>query len=459
MRLVIMIISALAIAVGQATAIQDSDVFFGVDGRKVSGSQLNTTLEIIEYRVETQRAVEPLLIFSPFSDPDVLGLIATDENLPLAVREVAANAILDQLYLADPYFKICSSNYLRELSISDERSLRLKGILGVAILEYTLFQQEGINNSESRRILRLQYAASQERDPQLRRAIDELTEGDPSVFIGSAAWEPLLAARKPYRRFDTVEHPAISEVEKPGPLIAAAWNDLRTVKTLSEQWIARLHNGESSGQSLDQVRSIASPVIEGFLARIAATIFAESDSSMNEAPFFDYFETLATTDEDPRLRSLALVPLSYGPAAQSREVLFDVLGTDQAALVRLSAANAIGNFSDDVLVRNKLMDHFRGERDPRVRLFLLHALVRPFSDRPPADVLAFMSGLLVSEPDPEVLEFTVYVLGKANVRSAAGVISRLMAASSEPILRARLAEALAEMGLGRRSIRVDQNPD
>ena len=428
--------------------------------RKIDKQLRDTTLKIIEYRVKTRRAIEPLLIFSPYSDPDVLGSIATDTSQPVENREIAANAILDQLYISNVLFQASAEQSLSLLTASEEKQLRLKGWVGVAILEYLRFYSGNSNVSAAHRILRLQYAASRERDPELRQLFDRISLGDPSLLVGSAAFSPTLAASKLYRQFDAVEHPAIAEVEKPEMSVAIAWAKYRSMIALNDEMTTdAAANGENPQfllNQIEQIKMLDSHTLMGFLSRYIATLPAHNSDNGYPSGFVNHFRELSANQSDPYVRALALYPVCFGERDDAIAFFESVLVMDEAPLVRLAAADVLKNFCDDSQVRSAMVTAYQDERDVRVRQRVMQSLVSAFSGQPPADVLEFLLDKLRSENDIPILEYAVFVLGEANMRNAAPVLTRLLARSDDVILRARIAEALATMGLGSRLRNVER---
>jgi len=215
---------------------QDSPIE-GCEGRVVDRLAYDVTLSIIRYRVDARYPIEQLLILSSGSDPDVLGIIATDENLRLAEREVAANAILDQLFIADPYFQACAAKYLDTLSKSPERSLRLKAAVGSAIMEHWLFITEGGSQGKRPKPLELHYAAMRESDVETKAAMRELAVSDPVELVGSAALPLLAESDEPYRMFDSIPLPVRNEATNNERL----QREGSRRRKCSPSWIKRLH--------------------------------------------------------------------------------------------------------------------------------------------------------------------------------------------------------------------------
>ncbi len=434
-----------------APALQDEEILVGCDLRVVEREAYLSTLGIIDYRVGTRRAVEPLLVFSADGDPDVLGLVAADQDLPLATREVAANAILDQLYLADAYFQTCSEHYLRILSGDRERSLRLKGHVGLAALEHWYYLSRLERRDGGPRPLRLRFAAESEVDAETCAALEALAAGDPSELAGAAAWMEGRGRDDPYRSFDSLPSPALPEVEHPEAEIARAWERHRGAAELSE----RLSNPtdpvavrSAAVEVLRALRGGDDRALRDFLTRFRATMPAWRAGMPLSSEFLEFFHGLARREGDPYIRALALAPVAAGPREGAVRFLLERLGDDASPLVRLSAADLLRGFSADHEVRLRMMADFRHEEDARVKLRILHAIVWPHGESPPPDILAFLLGRLRDQGDAAVLEFIVVVLGEARVASAAEPLGRLARERSDPILRERIAEALRSISRG-----------
>lgn len=433
---------------------QENDIPVGQDLRVVDKNILQAVFRIIKYRIDTNLAAEPLLIFSPYSDPDVLGLIATDDSLPLEYREVAGNAILDQLYTADAYFRVNAEHYLEILANSPERSLRLKGMLGQAMIEHWRYILGRGAEEDSPRILRLQLYALSEKDDKLRSFLEQIAGGDVSELVGSAAWSPEVAAKRLYRRFDSIPQPEAGEVEVSQTFIKNAWEQYRTITALNDELQVQENSDGDHGSVvlnvLSELKSLNTMDLKGFLSRYQATLPMQEGNITYPQSFLDFFFELAQRRSDPYLRSLALGPLSAASSDQAIEFLLDRLHSDESPLVRVSAAYLLKKSCSGREVRNRIIALFRTEEDPRVRLEMLHSLVWPFQDNPPPDVQAFFFSRLDDQRDEDILEFVVFILGNSNVRNAAGAFSRLLENSTNPVLRARVAEAMNRIGVGRK---------
>ena len=434
-----------------APAPLDEEMLVGCDLRVVEREAYLSTLGIIDYRVGTRRAVEQLLVFSADGDPDILGLVAADRDLPLPVREAAANAILDQLYLADAYFQACSEHYLRILAGDRERSLRLKGHVGLAALEHWYYLSRLEHRDGGPRPLRLRFAAESESDAEARAALEALAAGDPSELAGAAAWMEGRGRDDPYRSFDSLPLPALPEVEQPEAGIARLWELYRTAIALNESLVNHADPvalRDAAVEVLQTLRGANDRTLQGFLARFRATLPAMSTGMPLPTEFLGFFRRIARREGDPYLRALALAPVAAGPREGAVRFLLERLGADESPLVRLSAADLLKPFGTNQQVRLRMMSSFRGEEDARVKLRILHALVWPHGSSPPPDVLAFLLGRLRDQGDAAVLEFIVVVLGEARVASAAEPLGSLARERSDPILRERIAEALRRISGG-----------
>lgn len=433
--------------------LQDDNIVMGCDMRLINPASRQEVLRIIRYRISSGNAVEPMLVFSPFSDPDILGLIATDNSLPLKEREIAANAILDQLFEAGGYFQACSEHYLKILINSDERALRFKGWIGEAIMEYWRFYSSTEEN-EYKRMLRLKYSASRERDPVLRRELDMLSQNDPSELIGTAAWSAEIYAAAVYRKLDETPYPAAKKLDGSAPGISAQWkafeNSLSLSQKINLEGLDAAKARATMKGLLTELKKMDDRELTGFLARINGFGEVEEKDEMIPQEIIQFFKDIARSKSDPYIRSLSLKPASFGNKFKAKDFLLDVLVKDQAPLVRLSAAELLKTFSDNAEVRTRMMNIYRTEEDFRVRLRLLHSLATPFSGNLPRDVITFLMNRLNGEQEEIIMEYIVFVLGNANVRSAYSSFSSLLASSNSVILRARIAESLARMGLGTR---------
>jgi hypothetical protein len=457
----VILLAALSLSV----VAQEHDIIIGAGKRLVDTKLRDVVLRLIRLRVDTGVVIEPLLIFSPYSDPDVLGSIAIDEDLALPFREVAANAILDQLYIASPYFQAAAQHYLEILVHSSERSLRLKGWVGEAIVEFRLYAfsaEEG-----DRHLVRLQYSAARETDPRLRQLLDELNEGDPSALIGSAAWSPEISTDKPYRRFDELQSSPTSSEEKPNPWLTAAWTRLKKIRSALESFLspepaAAAVNTSATANSTNADRIAGFQKfniyeIAGFLSRFAATEPVQGSNLTLTEDEVQYFRLLARKKPDPYIRALALGPLCFAPDDVAVEIFIEMLRTDQSPLVRLAAAEALSGYTGDREVRGRMIAVCRMEEDAHVRMHILHSLVVPDPANLAPDVQAFLLSRLREEESADVLSYSVHALGTARLRSAAGLFSRMLNTSRDPVLRARLAEALSNLGYGSRLRNMD-NP-
>ena len=428
---------------------EDERILLGCELRAVDHEAFAATLTIIRHRVENKRAVESLLVFGPHSDPDILGLIATDESLPLAYREVAANAILDQLYIADPYFQGCAEHYLSILAQSEERSLRLKGKIGSAALEYWYYVYLGGQQNQPPTLLGLRYATERETDSQVKSALEGLAGEDVSALVGMVAWSENLAREQIYRQLDALPSPPLAEEEPPGGEIAGFRETHRAALTLYEKMEPLEEAGSAEGgvplNLLDELREAGTRVLQGFLARYSATLPAQSMGSQYPPDFFMFFGEIALHQPDPYMRSLALAPI----AADSREAavpfLIGRLSGDESPLVRFSAATFLKAYSREQEVGQRMMVSFRGEEDPRVKLRVLHSLLWPYGNQPPPDIQAFLLARLRDQQDNRLLEYIVVVLGNARVQSAVQPLSNIASRTDDRVLRERIAEALRKI--------------
>ena len=433
-------------------AAQDDAVVIGYEGRAVDRAEYAETLLIIRYRVETKRIVEPLLILSANGDPDILGLIATDENLPLAVREVAANAILDQLYIADPYFQACADHYLNILAFSPERSLRFKGALGAAILEHWCFLSDSNPGQRQPALYELQYAAMREPDSEARQAMSELLSGDPSNLIGGGALGDSTTREEPYRMFDSVPMPPLMEEDRSEGPVARAWRLTRWVASVNALLESSSEEPTTTGepQVFNELNKAKPQQLRSYLSRFRVAAPAEMGYRVSHQPLVDFFINMALWSRDPYLRSLAMAPVAVGPAEQALNFLLDRLANDPAPLVRLAAADLLKAFCEDQPVRQRMVAVFREEADARVKLRMVHSLVWSFGGRPPPDIQAFLLGRLRDQQDKKLLGYIVAVLGSARVHSASEPLTELARSTSDSLLRRRIEEAL-------RSIRTRPN--
>ena len=432
---------------------QDDDLIMGCDMRLINSATRDKVLKIIRFRISSGQAVEPMLVFSPYSDPDVLGSIAVDDTLSLEVREIAANAILDQLFEGGGYFQACSEHYLKLLINSEERALRFKGWIGEAIMEYWRFYS-GAEHNSYQRMLRLKYSASREREPALRQELDVLSKKDPADFVGTAAWSAGLSSAAIYRKLDKVKHPAPKKLSGDAREIASLWgefeNSLKQSRKLNLEELTWEQAGARISSLLAALRKMNDFQLTGVLARVSGYGELEEKEEYYSKEFISYFKDIARRKSDPYLRSLALKPASYGNKFKAVDFLLDVMEKDQAPLVRLSAAELLKAFTDNSEVRTRIMAVYRTEEDYRVRLRILHSLARPFSTNLPRDVITFLINRLREKQEEIIMEYIVFALGNANVRSAYSTFSSLLASSNSVILRARIAESLARMGLGTR---------
>lgn len=455
MPLLLLAVCLLALSNAPADpSVRQDAMVLGVDMRPVDGATRTLVIDLLEYRVRTKHIVEPLLIFSPLSDPDILGIIAVDRSLSLPVRELAANAVLDQLYLSSAYFQAGSEHYLRVLTESSERSLRLKGWIGLAIIEYWYFFTDRPGMAEPKRLYTLQYAASIENDPGLRQALDQLSLGEPSDILGSAAFIAASAAAKPYRQFDTIPNPAIPEGDSPGPPAAKAWEQYRDTLALTQRFanerLSDANLAKTAMQHMDELRAASPPVLQGYLARYNAFTPSHELTAPYPTAYIEFFKDFVKRTADPWMRSLAIALITHAPRADAIALFIWLMNKDDSALVRLTAVDLLRHYCDDSAVREAITTAYRMEDDVRVRKRMLHSLMWPFAERPAPDVVAFMSRLLQQERSEELLEFVVSTLSHARARNAASQFSKLLTTSRSVTLRARLADALAALGLGNR---------
>lgn len=443
---IFMICSAaiLPTAAGQ----QSGTDLVGCDSRAVDLEVYRAALQIIEYRIETGRDAEPLLILSAYSDPDVLGLIATDAGLPLAAREISANIILDQLYISDPYFQICAKRYFGILANSREPSLRLKGNIGLAALEYWSYISDPGAQSNPPQLLRLRFAAEKERDTRVRTILERLLSGDPSELAGFALRSDGDNSIEPYRQLDSNPYPTKPEVEDPSGEIAGYWERYRASADLNSK-LEVPENPETPAlfeaelrEALRELQSADAGFLQGFMARFAATMLTEPLERPYTDPILQFFRRVAVNDRDPYSRALALAPICAGPKDAAMPFLLERLSNDQAPLVRLSAAHFLRLFCGEVATRQRMIAQFRSEPDQRVKLRILHSLVWPHPELPPPDVLSFMLARIRDQQEVAVLEYVVIVLGNARVQTAIEPLANLAHQTSDPILRERIAEAM-----------------
>ena len=452
MLLLIKVLALLNLLLPASGAAQVDGDIIGCDGRAIDREAYSEALEIIRYRVETRRIVEPLLILSTNGDPDILGLIAIDENLPLSVREVAANAILDQLYVADPYFQACADHYLVILAFSPEKSLRFKAAIGVAILEHWCFLSNSRPGQRPTTLYELQYAAIREPDPEARLAMSELLSGDPSELIGGTALGDSTAREAPYRMFDSLPMPPLMEEDSREGPVSRAWRLNRWATSINAMLESMNDESADAGEAevFNELNKAKPQQLRSFLSRFRVTVPAEEGLSLSHPPLVDFFVNMALWSRDPYLRSLALAPVAAGPAERALNFLLDRLANDPAPLVRLTAADLLKSFCEDQQVRQRMIAIFRDEADARVKLRMAHSLVWSFGDRPPPDIQAFLLGRLRDQQEKRLLGYIVAVLGSARVRSASEPLTELARSISDPMLRRRIEDAL-------RSIRTRPN--
>jgi hypothetical protein len=423
---------------------QDETGLTGCDGRKVERQAYEETLSLIRYRVETRRFIEPLLILSVNGDPDILGLIATDESLPLAEREVAANAILDQLYVADAYFQVCANYYLNILAFAPERSLRLKGAIGLATIEQWCFLSGDREEQRKTPLYELYYAAMREPDPESRAAMRDLLEGDAAELVGNVALTDKTVGNDSFRRFDSIPMPPLMEEEESAGQAGTAWRLLRWAMDANERLEAagQANNEEGEAAIFTEMNKAKPQQVQAFLVRFRIAIPSEEGFSISHLPLLEFFVNMALWGGDPYVRSLALGPVAKGPNEQATNFLVDRMEHDDAPLARLAAADWLKEFSDNAEIRQRMIAAFRDEADARVKLRILHSLVWPFGDRPPPDVQAFLLARLRDQQDKKLLGYIVALLGNSRVRSATEPLTELARSTSDPLLRRRIEDAL-----------------
>ena len=419
-------------ALGQAAALE------GREGRAVDGEAYQMTLELLRHRVETRKPVESLLLLSANSDPDVLGLIATDTELPLAIRELAANAILDQLFIADPYFQACSREYLDQLADSPERSLRLKGAAGAAIFEHWCFLSGGRSGGAHPTPLVLIYAARQEKDPETKAAMEAMAQLDRSELLSTAALQVNTKIEGPYRPFDCVPEPLLGE-ENPGELIANA----RRLQYRAIELNTKLELGQRAEnlvwKELDKAPRLQ---MHAFLTRFRAMMPLRPRQQLSDPDFLKFFENATIWSSDPYFRSLSLAVVAAGPREKAVSLVLERMAYDKSPFFRLAAADLLRSFCVDSEVRQRLMSGFRDEPDARVKLRMLHSLIWPFGDRPPPDIQAFLLARLRDQEDSKLQHYIVAMLGIARVRSAVEPLTELARSTQDEMLRERIGEAL-----------------
>lgn len=441
-------IMAFALLLFPATGMQDNTGLVGCDSRAVDREVYRDTLKIIDFRLSVGSEVEALLLLSPYSDPDVLGLIAADRGQPLAVREVAANAILDQLYIAEAYFQTCAQHYLKILSRDSQPALRLKGNIGLAALEYWSYLAGPGTLSPPPQLLRLQLAAERERDSRVKSILEQVASGEAAELAGFALREEASGREVPYKLLDSIPRQSGSETTPSDGELATFWERYQASIELNAELDIQEEAGDSQVMSeavnevLKDLQGADASFLQGAMARFNATLSTQPLDRPYPAQVLTVFRQIAKEDRDPYSRALALAPVCVGPKSEAVEFLLDRLASDQAPLVRLSAAYQLRLFCEDTGTRQRLIAQFRLEEDPRIKLCMLHSLVWPYSELPPPEVLAFMLGRVRDQQDPDILEFVVVVLGNARVRNAVEPLSNLAHTTRDPILRERIAEAM-----------------
>jgi hypothetical protein len=424
---------------------QGEAVLVGCGGRAIERSAYEETLSLIRYRIETRRTIEPLLILSFNGDSDILGMIAVDESLPLAEREVAANAILDQLFVADPYFQGCADYYLNTLAYAQERSLRFKGAVGLAILEHRYFLSGGRAEQRRPALYELYYAAMREPDPESRTAMRALFEGDPSDLLADLTDVENSMAGVPYRRFDSVPMPPLMEEDQRESPVSQGWQLMRWAVELNSRLESGANGGESGEEAkvFDEINKATPQQVRAFLARFRVSVPVEEGGiNISYVPLLDFFTNMAVWSKDPYIRSLSFGPVAAGPGDRASEFLVDRMVNDDAPLTRMAAADMMKGFCGSAEVRQRMIAAFRREGDARVKLRMLHSLVWPFGDQPPPDIQAFLLGRLRDQQDKKLLGYIVAVLGAARVRSASEPLTELARSTSDPLLRRRIEDAL-----------------
>ena len=424
---------------GQAATLK------GYGGREVDSQTYELTLELLRHRIETRRPVESLLLLSANSDPDVLGLIATDTSQPLPIRELAANAILDQLFIADPYFQACGRVYLERLGDSPERSLRLKSAAGAAIFEHWCFLSGGRSGGTHPAPLALTYAAQKEEDPDTKEAIEAMAALGRAELLSTAALQVNPTLGGPYRPFDSIPEPLVEE-ENPGQLILKA----RKLQYRAIELNTKLELGQRAEMLVWKELDKASRLqVHAFLTRFRAMMPLRPRQEISDPEFLKFFENATIWSGDPYFRSLSLAVVAAGPRDRAVSFVLERMVYDKSAFFRVAAADLLRGFCVDSEIRQRLMSSFRDETDAGVKLRMLHSLIWPFGDRPPPDIQAFLLARLRDQEDIELQHYIVAMLGIARVRSAIEPLTELARSTQDQMLRDRIGEALRTIRGGR----------